>query len=207
MQRDSRNTYSNLLYRTDVGTQENNCYAYAIDHYENSGGVKLQPGNLAGLIDPVDISDCKDMKRRVQADADAMGWTLKVVEPSTECPPGSMKIASVIAPHEDFHWYRFHKHIMYTVKKPRTIEDIAKQFSVPVKSIQVPKQPSQKIQPGDTLFIQDVNVWSHKQGFSPKGPLLVDACGKVIKDPGTACRTYGNRLNYNTVCTYYCLTK
>jgi hypothetical protein len=208
--RDSKNTYTNLLYRTEVGTQENNCYAYAIDHYDNSGGVKLQPGDLAGMSGPVDISDCKDMKKRVQADAKAMGWTLREISNSTACSSPSIKIASVIAPGEDFHWYRYHTHVLYTIKRPRTVQDIADQFGVPLENIQVPLKSSKipkTLQPGDTVYIRHAHVWSHKQGFSPAGPLLVDACGKIIKDPATACRKYGNRLNYNTMCTYYCLTK
>lgn len=203
--RTTNDTYSNLLYRTHLGTSNNNCYAYAIDHYVNKGDTKLQPGDLSGIGGPVDTTSCKDVTRRAQADARKMGWTLTKVSANETCRRG-IKIATVVAPGEDFHWYRFHKHVLYRVKRPRSVASLAAEFGVPVSSIQGPHRQSQ-VQVGDTVLIRYANVWSHKQGFSPEGPLLHDASGRVIKDPARADRKYGHGLDYKIFCTYFCLDK
>jgi len=202
----NENTYSNALYGNPVGTGQNNCYAYAINHYVNKGDSKLQPGDLSGYTGPIDLSSCKDLVQRVKDDAKAMGWTLSVVNQNTECPKGAVKIASVIAPNVDFHWYKFHKHVMYKVKTPRSVADLAKEFGVSQSNIHNPNI-SQTLQPGDIVLIRNANCWSHKQGFSPDGPILKDSCGNVIKDPATACRSYGRGLDYKQMCTVYCLQK
>jgi len=207
----NENTFSNVLYGSPVGTSQNNCYAYAINYYVNRGDTKLQPGNLAGNMSSVDLSSCRDMRQRVQDDAKAMGWTITVIDKDTVCPKGSVKIASVIAPNIDFHWYKYHKHVMYRVKTPRSVADLAREFGVSTADVHNPnpgnRTNSSTLRLGDIVLIRNANCWSHKQGFSPEGPILKDSCGKVIKDPATACRTYGYGLNYTSICTVYCLRK
>lgn len=203
--RTTTDTYSNLLYRTNLGTSNNNCYAYAIDHYVNKGDRKLQPGDLAGMHGPIDTRSCKDITKRAQADAQKMGWTLTKVSANTTCQEG-IKIAAVVAPGEDFHWYRFHKNVLYRVKRPRSIQSLAAEFGVSVANIEGPRRHS-TVYVGDTVLIRNANVWSHKQGFSPDGPLLHDASGNIIKDPATADRKYGDGLDYRVFCTYFCLDK
>ena len=196
--------YSDLLYGTSLGTRQNNCYAWAIDYYKNSGDEKLQPGDLAGLKGGVNLKSCDDLVKRALADSKKMGWDLRVLEKSDQCPAGSYKIIAVLAPNEDFHWYRHHRDMLYKIKTPRTRQDVAKEFDVPVCAV---VSPSDTLNIGDLVFIKDANVWSHKQGFSPDGPLLRDSCGNLIKDPAKACRKYGNRLNYTKVCATFCFRK
>jgi hypothetical protein len=207
-QRNSIETYSNLLYSNPVGTRQNNCYAYAINYYKNSGDKKLQPGDLAGIRGDIDLGNCDDLVRRALADAKKMGWDLVYAGNSDVCAPGHYKIVAVLAPNADFHWYRYHKDVLYRVKTPRTVSDLASEFGVPVSRIDNPGRASKsKIKSGTLVLIRGANVWSHKQGFSGDGPLLKDACGKIIKDPREACRSYGSDLNYSVVCGFFCLKK
>ncbi len=204
--RTTSETYSDILYGNPVGTKENNCYAYALDHYRNSGGRKLQPGDLAGMKTDVDLSECSELIQRALADAKAMGWDLQYAGGSLDqCPSGYYKIVAVLAPNNDFHWYRHHKDLLYRVKRSRTADDIAAEFHVPLAAVSSPS--GKHANTGDLVLIRNANVWSHKQGFSPAGPLLRDACGNIIKDPTKACRNYGSGLNYTQVCGAFCLKK
>lgn len=198
-------TYSDLLYRTSVGIRNNNCYAWAIDFYRNAGEDKLQPGELAGITTPVDLRDCKDLRDRVLADGKAMGWDIRYLGLKDKpAPPGFVKIVALLAPGVDFHFMRFNKDVLYRVKTARSVSDIAREFGVPHKRVTTAKFP---ITSGDLILIRDANCWSQKNGFSPEGPLLRDACGRVVKDIDAACRDFGNGLNYRTVCGYFALKK
>lgn len=209
----TKETYSDLLYSTPLGTRENNCYAWALDYYKDSGEVKLQPGDLSGMNAPVDLTGCSDIVKRALADAKAMGWSLQYLGPhvnDSECPRGHYKIVAVIAPNEDFHWYRHHRDLLYRVKTPRTLQDLAQEFQVSENAITIPMSNttnvSRRVNAGTVVLIRGANVWSHKQGFSPDGPLLKDSCGNVIKDVEKACRSYPG-LNYTMVCGYFCFKK
>jgi hypothetical protein len=155
----------------------------------------------------VDIRNCDDLIARALADAKSQGWDLEVVsQKQHQCNKGSYKIVAVLAPGNDFHWYRHHRDLLYRVKRPRTIRELAAEFRVPVEAITIPGN-SRHARVGDIALIKNANVWSHKQGFSSDGPLLKDACGKIIKDPSAACRSYGNGLNYTVVCATFCFRK
>jgi len=204
-ERNTSETYSDLLYRSPVGTGQNNCYAWAVDYYKNTGDRKLQPGDLAGISGGVDLTKCDDLISRALADGRAMGWDLRFVGDSLGCAPGYTSIVAVMAPDNDFHWYRHHKDLLYRVKTPRTVRDLAIEFDVPAQNVSIPSGDTAGS--GDMVLIRGANVWSHKQGFSPAGPLLRDSCGKIIKDPRKACRKYGSGLNYTKVCGAFCLRK
>ena len=196
-----------LLYATPVGKGNNNCYAYAVDQYANSGETKLQPGNLSGNATDVDLRGCDDIVQRALRDGKAMGWNLRYLGMDSEaaCPASGYKIACVIAPNSDFHWYRHHKDLLYRVKTPRTVAQLAEEFGVPRKDIDAPE--GDNVAPGDMVLIRNADVWSHKQGFSPAGVLLRDSCGRLIKDPWKACRDYGLGLRYTIACGAFCLDK
>lgn len=206
------NTYTDLLYGSPLGTRENNCYAYALNYYKNSGERKLQPGDLAGLPGGVDLKDCSDLVRRALADAKAMGWSLRYLGPDAAratvpaCCKGAYKIVAVLAPGNDFHWYRQHTDVLYRVKTPRTAAQVADEFGVPARNVSGGGERG-TVDAGDVVLIRNAGVWSHKQGFSDAGPLLRDACGTLIKDPALACRGYGDGLNYTQVCGAFCLDK
>lgn len=204
----TKETFSNVLYATPLGTRENNCYAWALDYYQDKGEHKLQPGDLSGAPGDVDLSSCSDLVHRALADAKAMGWSLRYLGRNAndvQCPAGHYKIVAVLAPNEDFHWYRHHKDLLYRVKTPRTLQDLAQEFGVPPGDITIPGD-GHTADSGSVVLIRGANVWSHKQGFSPDGPLLKDSCGKLIKNVEVACRSYPG-LNYTTVCGTFCFDK
>jgi hypothetical protein len=211
------NVFSNLLFRTYVGADSNNCYAYALDHYDTKQGHKLQPGELSGQYNAnndANTTSCSIVTTRAMADAAHMGWKLTPTSSSTRCPKG-YHIMAVSAPGRDYHWYRKHTDVLYRIKHPRTVASVAKEFGVSPKNIHVPKSgnkaskktsPSKKLQEDDVILVRGANVWSHKRGLSDEGPILKDSCGKFIKDPSKACRDYGY-LDYHTVCKTFCLQK
>ena len=203
--RNTGDTYSNLMYSNPVGTRNNNCYAWAINYYKNSGDEKLQPGDLAGLAGG-NNTNCDDLVKRALADAEAMGWSLRFIGNSKVPCCNGYKIVAVVAPGNDFHFYRFNKDLLYRIKTPRSLKELAKEFGVSSKDITIPGAKT-KASVGDLVLIKNANVWSHKRGLSEDGPLLKDACGRIIKDPAKACRDYGNGLNYSLVCGAFCFKK
>lgn len=201
-------TYSNLLYASKPGVDNNNCYAYSIDHYRDNGEAKLQPGDLAGIGGEIDLATCDDLVRRVLEDGKAMGWTIRHMGcKDGRCPEGSTKIVALLDPNNDFHFMRFHRDLLYRVKTPRTAGEIAKEFGVRKIDISIPGSDTSNARSGDLVLIRRANCWSQKSGFSPEGPLLRDACGKVIKDVRAACRNMGEGLNYKVICGFFCLDK
>ena len=204
--KNTTNTYSDLLFGSPVGTKASNCYAYALDAYANRRTGKLQPGELSGDPGSVDLASCRDLLQKSEKDAATTSNVLARVDPSpsARCPAGSYKIMAFLAKGEDYHWYRFHRDLLYRVRHPRTPADLAAEFGVPLENVQAPLKA---LAAGDLVLVRGANVWSHKAGHSPDGPLLKDACGKLIKDPRKACRNYGGGLDYSTMCSAFCYTK
>jgi hypothetical protein len=198
----SEETYTNFVYGSPKGKVNNNCYAWAIGHYRNSGGVKLQPGDLSGALSDMSLSSCKDLKKRVMADSRAPGQkAMYVVNPRARCRKGFYKVMAFLDKDTDYHWYRQHKDLLYRVQAGNSLTSIATKLGVPPKQVVTSSKDAMK--PNNVILVRDADVWSHKQGFAT-GPLLQDACGKVITDPRKACRDYGN-YNYDTFCGAYCV--
>lgn len=199
----SEETYTNAVYGSPKGKRNNNCYAWAIGHYRNGGGVKLQPGNLARLTGNMSLKSCKDLKKRALADAKAPGQkSMYVVKPESPCQAGYYKVMAFLAKNTDYHWYRQHKDVMYAVRAGNSLTSIAKKMGVPPRKLTAPGGKT-TLSPDNVVHVKNADVWSHKQGFAT-GPLLEDACGKIIADPRKACRDYGP-YNYKTFCGAYCV--
>ena len=94
----------------DAGIVQNstNCYSYALDRRAGfPEGHKLQPGELSGtpLATLADV-DVERIKELVLADAEAAGFTFEEVTAEATCPNGTYKVALVVDPGVDYHWYR-----------------------------------------------------------------------------------------------------
>ena len=94
----------------DAGIVQNstNCYAYALDRRAGfPEGHKLQPGELSGtpLASLADVAVGR-IKELVLADAEAAGFTFEEVTAEATCPSGTYKVALVVDPGVDYHWYR-----------------------------------------------------------------------------------------------------
>jgi len=180
------------------GSNSNNCYAYAMHDWESYRAHKAQPGNRSGMSNrSIEYRNCKKVHRRVMSD------NPKKVRPtqlSRKCPRGYYKVALVIAPGRDFHWYKQHSMVYYRVKAGDTKVSLARFFKVPASRFK-----EFVLTPGKMIRFK-ANVWSHKRGWGGK-PLLVDAEGKAILNPRTAARDYGGGLNYSKFCGSYCVKR
>jgi RHS repeat-associated protein len=92
-----------------------NCYAYALDLQKNPitgenfvergpSGFALQPGQLAG--ERLTTLDPSTIVQNAKQDAVASGRTFEESGKDTLVEHGNWKVALVIAPDIDYHWYR-----------------------------------------------------------------------------------------------------
>lgn len=190
-----------------------NCYAYALGSrvkYHN----KSVPGNHMGL--PPFFSNfktCKGLAKRVTGDNPKKVYRARATE---KCQKGFYKIMMFVAPKNDymdptgdFHFYKQHGVVHYTIKKGDTYASIAAFFRVPVSRVTKAKMRVDdnkfryipKLYTGKTIKFK-ANGFSHKQGWAT-GPLLHDASGKVIIDPRKANRNYGYK--YTKYCSSFCV--
>lgn len=192
----SEETFTNKRFGSPRGVRNNNCYAWAIGHYDGSGGVKLQPGDLAGVRSRMSLASCTDLKKRALLDSRAPGQKqMYATRPLQPCQKGYYKVMAFLDPSTDYHWYRQHKDVWYRMQAGNSSTSVAKKLGVPLRKV--------RRAPGGMALVQNAGVWSHKQGFAG-GPKLEDACGKMITDPRKACRDYGE-YDYERFCGSYCV--
>lgn len=190
--------FTDAFFGTPRGISSYNCYAYAINEHHGTPGYKLQPGDLSGQSSDLDSSSCPALVGRVMDDNKRRG--IRPAKPGSKCPPGYYKIMSFQDPGRDYHFYRQGNHIMYRMRAGDTIQTVARDLRVPLKSV---VSPTPHPKTGDLVFVKGAGAFSHKQGLAT-GPLLRDARGRTIPDPRTANRNYGD-LNYTKFCGAMCV--
>jgi len=184
-----------------TGLHVDNCYAYAVGDHAKYRMNKSVPGNHSGMSSIFHTyRNCKGLAKRVISDNPKKVYKVK---PTLKCKKSFYKIMMFVAPKNiynnstgDFHFYKQHGVVKYTIKKGDTRTKIAKFFKIPLVRI-----PLNLPVPGKSIIIR-ANVWSHKLGWAT-GPLLYDASGKVIKDPRKADRNYGYK--YSKFCCSFCV--
>lgn len=86
-----------------------NCYSYAFNAHVNptTGTLQfMQPGQASGhVLTSSEITAAKIISL-VKSDSQLLGFTFKSVERDAKCSLGTYKVALVIAPYQDYHWYR-----------------------------------------------------------------------------------------------------
>jgi hypothetical protein len=85
-----------------------NCYAYMLDRRVGfPEGHKLQPGELSGapLSSAAEVTADR-ITELVLADAQAVNFSFEAVDATATCPSGTYKVALVVDPGVDYHWYR-----------------------------------------------------------------------------------------------------
>ena len=187
---------------TDKGPYYNNCYAYAVHDYKTFRIHKSIPGDVSGLSSlPHTYTHCKGLAKRVISDNPGKVYQCKNGD---RCKKGFYKIFMVVAPTNkfgnstgDFHFYKQHGYVYYKVQNGDTCRSIAEFFKIPYCRV----QKNTPLTPGKKILLK-VNLFSHKRGWGT-GPLLTDACGKMIKDPTKSCRNYSH--NYSKVCSAFCV--
>lgn len=195
----SEDTYTDLVYGSPRGTTQNNCWAYAIDEYRNSGDTKLQPGNLSRQDGELQLEGCASLRGR--AAGDLRGRAYREL-PERPCRRGFYKIMAFLAPGRDYHWYKQHGDALVTMpRKFRDLPAMARALGVSPSQLVSPRSDPR---PGDLVLVKGAGVWSHKQGFAT-GPLLRDSCDRVITDPRRACRNYGGDMHYKQYCGSWCV--
>lgn len=199
----SEPTFTMKRWNGKVGINNNNCYAYAVNDYEDYRQWKAQPGERANVKNNGSI-DCKRLTAAVVADNPKKVYA---TEAMSKCRPGFYKIMMFVAKCKksdylcqgDFHFYKQHSKTEYKVKRGDTHESIAAFFHVPVLRI---KRASRVLTPG-ILIVFRADFFSHKRGWAT-GPLMTGARGKLIRDPRKVSRDYPG-MNYDTYCSSFCV--
>lgn len=100
-----------------------NCFAYAFDHIEipkkNTSHEFHQPGRKSGFPkwDDVDGKRCPDLLSRIRADVP----DTKLSSFTEKCPPNYSKIALVVDPDSDYHFYRQDSNELWSHKPGSTM--------------------------------------------------------------------------------------
>ena len=123
-----------------------NCYANALDIFgfnpvtnqqlqrgeRGDSSFALQPGSMAGLKPLTQAQITKDnVLTYVKADAKAAGFTFKETTLDAKVQKGNWKVALVIAPGGDYHWYRLNADGTWSHKRGATqvqLKDASKQI-------------------------------------------------------------------------------
>lgn len=171
-----------------------NCYSKSLNDPLNRPGLeKAQPGDRAGLSHiPMNLTTC-DISNRILADNPGHIYKVRAEMP---CQKGFHKLFVFNDPvGKDFHLYRAVKDLVMEMPTGRSLASLAKEF-------QIPKSKVVLLADGQVL-LRDLAIYVHKLGYAPGGALLKDSCGKLIKDPRKACRTYGTRT-YSKPCGSFC---
>lgn len=104
-------------YNSSAYQQNNNCYTYALTYYFNPvTGYKYatkgqNPGQMSGnSIGISDLVNATTTKTKFEAamtkDFNYFGGKWNEISASDQPQPGYFKVALVLAPGEDYHWYR-----------------------------------------------------------------------------------------------------
>lgn len=191
---------------TERGVRSNNCYSYAMGDYLPYRRNKAVVGDLAGYDHDIRYDSCEPLKKRILRDNPGRIYE---EQPEVPCKDGFYKIMMFVSTqtkngrdYGDFHFYKQHRDVVYTVQPGDTIESIASFFGISQKIVRDALLGSSTLKAGQELFLKGANVFSHKLGWAT-GALLRDSCGKRIDDPRKACRAYG--LTYDAYCGSYCV--
>ncbi len=97
-------TYNPDYWNADKNIRRANCYAYSMDVLKKTEG-KLQPGELSGK--PYTSLTKSAIEKAAKADGPYLGSGRKITNSSQNATPGKnqYKVALVIAPNADYHWY------------------------------------------------------------------------------------------------------
>lgn len=200
----SEPVFTDRRWGSKKGVTSNNCYAYAVGDYEAYRFQKSTPGDRSGLSKRNHTyTNCKELPKRVISDNPKKVYRAKAEE---QCRKGYYKVMMFVSPGRptnyirqgDFHFYKQHGVIEYKIKNGDTVKSVASFFRVPISRI----KRAGRFQVGKRIVFK-ANIFSHKRGWAT-GPLLVDAVGKVIKDPRKSSRDY-KTLNYELYCGSFCV--
>lgn len=194
--------FTNATFGSKQGIADNNCYGYAVDWYRDSGGEKLQPGELSGTLRPADdLTRCDVLSQRTLADLATKAGGGYPVRPAARCKPGYYKVMSFVAPGKDYHWYRQMGDMVLPAPGGKTTAQLAEDLGVDPSQIDSPSPRPGKC---DKFVVWRGGLWAHKRGLDEL--TTRDAKGRWIFDPREADRDYGSGLDYTKFCGAYCVS-
>jgi hypothetical protein len=172
-----------------------NCFAFAINRKSNVNDFKLQPGNISRTNgDP--SRSCGSLSAMLAADSKTGKPTIKRLQGGGSCGKGFRKIAGVVDPGKDYHFYRQLGGATVHAPRTATIASVSKKYGVSASKV---------TKKSTGVFVIKDKVWAHKRGLAT-GAIMTDARGKVVRDPRTANRSYGD-LKYSNFCGFWCVSK
>lgn len=87
-----------------------NCYAYILNNQvklgTNDPWIKQQPGEISGNNVLQELINGARIEHAAIADAQVVGKVFQSIGKTERCPAGTYKVALVVDPGNDFHWYR-----------------------------------------------------------------------------------------------------
>lgn len=103
-------TYDTSLWNYYPAINNNNCYAYSINNQVHDNGYiwyKQQPGEYSGhSLTSADLSTNGKIAQYTRYDLLQYGGDFIQVSRDSVCSPGRYKVALVVEPGIDYHWYR-----------------------------------------------------------------------------------------------------
>lgn len=188
------------------GVRNNNCYSYAMNDYKPYRRHKAVVGDLAGYKTDIAYDTCPPVEERLLKDNPGRVYK---EEPAKPCKEGFYKVMMFVASERrnsgvgDFHFYKQHRDVLYSIQPKDTVDSIATFFGIPKEKVVQANGGKTTLRPGNKIMLSHVNIFSHKLGWATT-PLLVDSCKNVIKDPRVACRQH-SVLKYDRYCGSYCV--
>jgi hypothetical protein len=189
----------------NVGVRRGNCYAYAMLDCSGKEGYKRQPGEASGvpILTDVNRKSCPALVSRVLRDYPD---SVYLADPAQACQPGHYKVMLFAGDAKDgsggdYHFFRQTRNVKFRATAPETVQHIAGRFGVKVQQVEAPRNP---VLPGDKVRVVDAFIWTQKAGLTVQS--LTDSCGRVIKDPRSACRTAGS-ITYSNLCSSFCVKR
>lgn len=187
------------------GVRRANCYSASMLDCSGREGHKRQPGETSGMPGLYNVGPkaCPALVSRVIRD-NPNGVYLS--DPSEQCASGHYKVMmfagnSADGMSSDYHFWRQARNVRIRIKEQESVNSMAERFGVNPSQVQAPHDP---MLPGDVVRVCNAHVFVSKPGLTAQ--VMYDSCGKVIKDPRTACRQGGN-INYTQLCSSFCVKR
>lgn len=197
----SEEEFTQAVYGSARGKASNNCYAFAVDMYEDGGHKKLQPGELSGNVESTDdLTQCPKLNERALQDLRSKTDGGYVVDPNVPCRSGYYKIMGMVDPGQDFHWCRQMGDIVIPAPGGKSVARLARDMGVDASQIFAPNDPPAE---GELIAVRHSGLWAHKRGLDELE--FTDSDGNYIVDPRKAKWKWGD-LNYTQFCGAFCVS-
>ncbi len=101
--------YNTYLWNYSPVVYSTNCYAYSLNNqvYPKTNNLWfMQPGEASGYSLTRENLTAERVEQYVRSDSTSLNFIFERVNKNDKCAAGSYKVALVIAPGVDYHWYR-----------------------------------------------------------------------------------------------------